>query len=78
MTGADVSRTLDDMGIAWDDPIRATANDFARRTPAEQNLWLFVEVARMKPSRTPSILNAVYTTVSVLTLAVMQRMTGGQ
>ena len=73
MTNDDAIRSaLDDLHLAWDDPLRERAAEFARRTPEEQNLWLFVEVTRLKPSRTPAALNAVYTSVVAAVVAIVQ------
>ena len=73
-----IRTALDDMGVPWDDPLRARAIEFAKRTPDEQNLWLFVEMSRLKPSRTPTVLNAAYTSVVAFLLAATQVLAGGQ
>lgn len=69
---ASIKAVLDSLQVPWDDPLRGRAVEFARRTPEEQNLWLFVEVTRLKPSRTPAALNAVYTSVVAAVVAIVQ------
>lgn len=73
-----IKESLDHMGLGWDDPLRPRAVEFAKRTPEEQNLWLFVEVAKMKPSSVPPTLNAVYTSVVALVLGWLQTQGGSR
>lgn len=72
MTENDTRKVLDGLNVPVDDPLRSLAADFASRPPSEQNLWLFIEVTRMKPSKTPQRLNAAYTTVVAVFLGAIQ------
>ena len=63
---------LDRAGVPWDDVVRDRVKEFAQRPVPEQNVWLYVEMSKMKPSTMGVKMNAVYTTVAAIVLAFFQ------